>query len=315
MDALAYIQGYAAREEAEGIEYDLSELQLFRHGRWRNLASFTWLSLISTALLLSILSVASPAAAQMLTQGMRGEAVAEVQTMLRNNGYAIRYGADGGGRGVFGPQTEAAVRDFQAKHGLPVDGIVGPKTMAVLSGTGGSKPVTTLPATTLPQSTGNLRVGSTGDRVATVQTMLRNRGYTISYGADGSNRGRFEQQTLQAVNAFQRDAGLVVDGIVGPRTMAALESSEPMTASTPVPATGGPVQVAAASLPVANSIGLYRVNSGISALNVRSGPGTRFPVVGRLSGGTTVSVSALPNQFWAQIGPGEYVSRGFITPR
>jgi len=309
VDALAYIQGYAAREAAEGIEYDLSALQLFPHTRWHNLTSFTWLSLISAALMLSVLTAAD-AAAEVLTQGMRGNGVAEVQTLLRNRGYAILYGPDGSGRGVFGPQTLNAVRQFQASAGLRVDGVVGPRTMAALRSSGDAQPVPSQPAATLPNSSGNLRLGSTGDRVAEVQTMLRNRGYTISYGPDGSGRGRFEEQTLAAVRAFQRDNGLAVDGIVGPRTMAALQSSSPSVA--PAPAMGG--QVAAASLTVP-SAGFYRTISGSNLLNIRSGPGTSFPVVGRLSNGAVVAVSSFPNANWAQIGPGEYVSRGYLTPQ
>ena len=37
----------------------------------------------------------------------------------------------------FGPKTEAAVKEFQAKHGLPADGIVGPKTWEMIMGQGG----------------------------------------------------------------------------------------------------------------------------------------------------------------------------------
>jgi len=35
----------------------------------------------------------------------------------------------------FGPKTEAAVKEFQAKHGLTADGIVGPKTWEMIMGT------------------------------------------------------------------------------------------------------------------------------------------------------------------------------------
>ena len=34
--------------------------------------------------------------------------------------------------GIFGPQTQEAVRNYQRQHGLAVDGIVGPETRAAL---------------------------------------------------------------------------------------------------------------------------------------------------------------------------------------
>lgn len=52
---------------------------------------------------------------------MRGEDVAALQR-------ALRIAADG----VFGPLTDRAVKHFQAENGLRIDGIVGPRTLAML---------------------------------------------------------------------------------------------------------------------------------------------------------------------------------------
>ena len=61
-----------------------------------------------------------------LRNGDSGEAVLYLQTLLCDVGGALT--ADG----VFGPKTEATVRDFQRQYQLTVDGIVGPKTWKAL---------------------------------------------------------------------------------------------------------------------------------------------------------------------------------------
>ena len=45
----------------------------------------------------------------------------------------------------FGPKTEAAVKEFQAKHGLPADGIVGPKTWEMIMGQAAPAPAPAAP--------------------------------------------------------------------------------------------------------------------------------------------------------------------------
>ncbi len=56
--------------------------------------------------------------------GSRGEEVKKIQTKLKNWGYY-----SGSVDGVYGWQTESAVRSFQKKNGLTVDGIAGTKTL------------------------------------------------------------------------------------------------------------------------------------------------------------------------------------------
>lgn len=61
-----------------------------------------------------------------LRRGDRGAAVAHLQRLLVEDGAAIAVD------GHFGRRTEAAVRAFQRRAGLIVDGIAGPRTMAAL---------------------------------------------------------------------------------------------------------------------------------------------------------------------------------------
>jgi len=56
----------------------------------------------------------------------RGSAVVDVQKRLAANGYCLAPD------GAFGPITRRAVRRFQARHGLAVDGVVGRYTWATL---------------------------------------------------------------------------------------------------------------------------------------------------------------------------------------
>ncbi|HWR20078.1 MAG TPA: spore cortex-lytic enzyme [Clostridia bacterium] len=62
-----------------------------------------------------------------------------------------------------------------------------------------------------------LNVGSTGDRVKTLQTKLKRWGYY-----SGVVDGKFGINTKTAVQSFQRKNGLTADGVAGPATLKAL---------------------------------------------------------------------------------------------
>lgn len=63
----------------------------------------------------------------LLGRGSVGEAVRDLQQKLSALGYPLA--ADG----IFGKDTEKAVRAFQRDHGLGADGIVGPRTFSAIS--------------------------------------------------------------------------------------------------------------------------------------------------------------------------------------
>ena len=62
-----------------------------------------------------------------LFKGSKGEQVRQIQQALN------RAGANLNPDGVYGAMTEAAVREFQTKHHLKSDGLVGPDTMEALA--------------------------------------------------------------------------------------------------------------------------------------------------------------------------------------
>jgi peptidoglycan hydrolase-like protein with peptidoglycan-binding domain len=64
-----------------------------------------------------------------LKKGSNGDEVAAIQDSLKASGYYT-----GAIDGVFGSETETAVKNFQKSVGLKVDGVVGPETYEALQG-------------------------------------------------------------------------------------------------------------------------------------------------------------------------------------
>jgi peptidoglycan hydrolase-like protein with peptidoglycan-binding domain len=138
--------------------------------------------------------ITAPAAdAKPLKKGSHG---ARVKVLQRDLGLSP---ADG----VFGPGTYKAVRRFQRKRGLTVDGIVGTVTWRLVHQSR---------ARTSSASSGAGR--SSSGRGASVKLLQRK----LGIAADGV----FGPGTASAVKTFQRAHGLTADGVVGPGTWRAL---------------------------------------------------------------------------------------------
>ncbi len=74
-----------------------------------------------------VIALAQSASADLYKKGSTGETVSEIQRRLKNWGYYF-----GSVDGIYGSQTEKAVRYFQSKNGLSVDGQAGNQTLAAL---------------------------------------------------------------------------------------------------------------------------------------------------------------------------------------
>ncbi|MFW6598203.1 peptidoglycan-binding protein [Propionibacteriaceae bacterium Y2011] len=125
-----------------------------------------------------------------LKKGSSGWRVSVLQYLLRARGRSVAVD------GVFGQQTKDAVISYQRSANLVPDGIAGPKTWGKII-------VTT-------------KEGSRGHAVRATQRALNAHGKGLAVD------GEFGERTRSAAISFQKSKKLLPDGIVGPKTWAAL---------------------------------------------------------------------------------------------
>jgi peptidoglycan hydrolase-like protein with peptidoglycan-binding domain len=68
-----------------------------------------------------------------LSRGSKGSGVAQVQDLLASIGFKLPSSMSSkGADGVYGAETEKAVKEFQVANNLKADGFVGPATLEML---------------------------------------------------------------------------------------------------------------------------------------------------------------------------------------
>lgn len=149
-----------------------------------------------------------------LRRGDRGRAVIEIRAalaalgLLENPDDAFTTGKQVA-LDLFDDELDHAVRAFQQRRGLIVDGIVGGATYRALK-----EASYRLGARTLAHQFG---APMYGDDVATLQSRLQDLGFYTAL-VDGY----FGLQTHNALMSYQREYGLAPDGICGPETLRSL---------------------------------------------------------------------------------------------
>lgn len=131
-----------------------------------------------------------------LAYGEKSDVVLACQVRLKDLGY-LTTTPDG----AYGNDTSVAVKQFQSRNDLVVDGYLGPSTRIALES-----------STAQPNG---LTLGERGDSVQRVQELLSKYGYLSSSNVTGY----YGDITEKAVRNFQSTNNLTADGLVGKNTM------------------------------------------------------------------------------------------------
>ncbi|WP_312370750.1 peptidoglycan-binding protein [Lachnoclostridium sp.] len=145
----------------------------------------------------------------LIAYGEQSDIVLAAQKRLKELGY-LTTTPDG----KYGNDTSVAVKQFQSRNDLVVDGFLGPSTREILKG-----------SSAVPNG---VMLGDSGDAVKRIQELLNKYGYISS----ANMTGYFGEVTEDAVKSFQKNNGLSADGNAGVMTMTKLSGSDVVKAST-----------------------------------------------------------------------------------
>ena len=226
--------------------------------------------LAATASPASTVTPAPEAAATPLTSqnvvvmrnGTKGLEVTRLQNRLMELGYYTCV-ADG----VYNSDEIAAVKEFQRKNGLTVDGVAGLATQQALYAASAvpaftAAPVVSVSPTPIVVGTAyptqqTLKNGSSGELVSALQTKLKELGYYT-----GTVDGEYGSATAEAVKKFQKNNGLTADGVAGNETLTKLYvSGTAVSAATVTPKPTATPKPSATATPTAAATTVVTINA------------------------------------------------------
>lgn len=155
-----------------------------------------------------VASSATSSAVRTLRSGMSGDDVKALQTRLQE-----LYYYTGKATGTYDATTELAVKVFQQKNNLQVDGVAGSTTLSLIYSASALYGPTLAPSPTAFVASGTLQSGSMGEEVYRLQERLYDLGYY-----NGKIDGIYSDQVAVAVRSFQSASGLTADGKAGSGT-------------------------------------------------------------------------------------------------
>ena len=131
-----------------------------------------------------------------LKRGSKGEEVRAMQERLEKAGYSVgKAGLDG----IFGPDTEKALKEYEKSVGLAVDGIYDQIAHEKLAGN-----------SQLIDFPGEMKIGDRGENVKALQRWLIASGYSVGKaGVDGI----FGPATEAALKEYEKSIGEISDGV------------------------------------------------------------------------------------------------------
>lgn len=131
-----------------------------------------------------------------VSYGSQGSDVTDLQKLLNQNGYSLAED------GIFGAKTQEAVKDYQQKNNLSVDGIVGTNTWGALTGASAT------------QNNAGAATGTTAANTSTTDTGFKYDAYQESDTVKQA-QALLQQQQASKPGAYQSQWQGQLDDIIG----------------------------------------------------------------------------------------------------